>query len=419
MSDLTVKTAQNIERAQSSISGCANGVGMDLAVLAAQAAVCAVSPLLMERSEEMKKRFISLDEKLRRAATNAYGLAGSDKRGSAAPTSYSTACGQEWRVRIRINETEARDRLSDLKARAGRLREYRDMLRTAEREIRDVRAPEQDISSLTGLEKVMGVGGVNGRTLVEMVRDSAAESLRQAGKELDRILSFLGKVSSFGPYVVDKFLAAEEKAKLAPYEEVLTQSVGISGNADPSAVRGQIAALTAAQADYREFYGTSSPAIEGEIARLVDLVIRQAMKDVGNGGQKYKDWFFNHYGGLNPSGNFAWCDRYVSWFIGQLGFKMKAGGCGYQRKEFKKYGGWHEEPDYKPKNGDIVFFNWDGGNGAAHVGVVHIADDGEIYILQGNYGNKVDYVKLSDQLKDKTGKKHVLGYGDPTCLPRL
>lgn len=179
--------------------------------------------------------------------------------------------------------------------------------------------------------------------------------------------------------------------------------------------------LKAMQAEYVALYGVESETIKAEIARIRELRIEAAIEaglgKLGMGGDWFKNWFFKTYGGTDPAKvNFAWCDRFASWMLAQMGYEMRAGGCPGQMKEFEKRGGLHQEADYRPKTGDVIFFDWGKGK-AQHVGIVHVADDGEIYVLQGNYESQVSYVKLSDQLKAGKGEvRRVIGYGDPTCL---
>ncbi|MBQ5951828.1 MAG: CHAP domain-containing protein [Lachnospiraceae bacterium] len=424
MSDLTEKTAQAIERAQTEIHDGALKIGISLVTLSGHCAVCKASPALSQSSDTAVRLFLSIDENLKTAVTGAYALAGSKKKGKLTNPRFSTACGAAWRDGLQIDTAGIDGELKKIKAQAVVLEMARISLGNAERAVRAVRSMEQDLSSISGIEALAG-SMINKLMLVDVFRDKAADALRRAGADLKRILTWLNLICSAYAALRTQFSAAEEQARMTQFEDRMEKSRAIQTKQQAREKGKQtVKDLKAMQAEYVALYGVESETIKAEIARIrqlrIDAAIEAGLGKLGMGGDWCKDWFYKTYGGIDPAKrDFAWCDRFASWMLVQMGYEMKAGGCPAQMKEFKKRGGLHQEADYRPKTGDVVFFDWGKGK-AQHVGIIHVADDGEIYVLQGNYNSQVSYVKLSKILEIKKGEegkvKRVIGYGDPTCL---
>ena len=87
--------------------------------------------------------------------------------------------------------------------------------------------------------------------------------------------------------------------------------------------------------------------------------------------------------------------------------------CFYMIDGFKKLGRWEERDDYKPKAGDIIFYDWeDDGNGdnmgtPDHVGIVEKCGDNAISVIEGNYSNSVKRRTLV------VNGRYIRGYGIP------
>lgn len=127
-------------------------------------------------------------------------------------------------------------------------------------------------------------------------------------------------------------------------------------------------------------YGLESPTGGGS----KDLVA-VAKKQVGNvGGRPYWSWY-----GFNS--RVEWCACFVSWCANQCGY-IKAGvipkfaACHSQgvpwfkaRNRWKPGGG-----SYKPKPGDIIFFDWQPNGHSDHVGIVEKYANGTVYTIEGN-----------------------------------
>ena len=91
---------------------------------------------------------------------------------------------------------------------------------------------------------------------------------------------------------------------------------------------------------------------------IVDKFIKTAKVEVGNGGRKYRQWFYGseQYG-------VAWCAVFVSWCLAQIGITdIKTDGAGCFAREYQSRGKWLEsefsDSSTTPKAGDIVTFTW-------------------------------------------------------------
>ena len=142
--------------------------------------------------------------------------------------------------------------------------------------------------------------------------------------------------------------------------------------------------------DYRELWnlvlygiGTGS----GEIVAV-------ALSQVGNiGGQPYWSWYGFTY-------RVEWCAIFVSWCANECGYIdagviPKFASCVLGSRWFKDRGLWQDK-SYTPNPGDIIFFDWDKPGGFSgpqdgvpdHVGIVERVENGRVYTIEGNSGDK-------------------------------
>jgi len=135
----------------------------------------------------------------------------------------------------------------------------------------------------------------------------------------------------------------------------------------------------------------------------VEQLTSIAKQQIGNGGSKYRKWFYNRdtdYYGVN------WCAVFISWLFNQVGglnkYIVKTDGAGSIPRESISagLGGWYES-EYSanattPKAGDVVVFTWNGigympGQDkyySNHVGYVYAVDNANIYTIEGNTNSK-------------------------------
>lgn len=123
-------------------------------------------------------------------------------------------------------------------------------------------------------------------------------------------------------------------------------------------------------------------------------IVAVALSQVGNvGGQPYWSWYgFSH--------RVEWCAIFVSWCANECGYIdagaiPKFAGCVQGSRWFKERGLWQDK-SYTPNPGDVIFFDWNDPGGYSgpqdgvpdHVGIVERVENGRVYTIEGNSGDK-------------------------------
>lgn len=112
----------------------------------------------------------------------------------------------------------------------------------------------------------------------------------------------------------------------------------------------------------------------------------------------------------------AWCATFVSAVAVKLGYTAiipTECSCNYMIEGFKRIGCWVENDAYTPKQGDVIFYDWqDSGSGdnvgsSDHVGYVDSCDGVNIVAIEGNKNNAVERRTL------KVNGKYIRGFGVP------
>lgn len=130
----------------------------------------------------------------------------------------------------------------------------------------------------------------------------------------------------------------------------------------------------------------------------MNKVVEIAEKEIGvkenppdSNNVKYNSWFFNK----EVSGkSFAWCGAFVSWCFAQSGlplgiidYRKGFAGCNYAVKNIHKWG----RIVTVPKEGDVVFYDWDGNGVFDHTGIfVKDLGKGFFEAIEGNTAFKND-----------------------------
>ena len=134
-------------------------------------------------------------------------------------------------------------------------------------------------------------------------------------------------------------------------------------------------------------------------------IVAVAQTQIGNeGGLKYCEWYGYPY-------RVEWCAIFVSWCADQCGYLD----AGVLPKELNviPYVEWFRERDqwqyrdYEPSPGDLIFYDWEGDGLADHVGIVERVEDGVVYSIEGNAGDRC--IENSHYL----GTSPIYGYGVP------
>ena len=115
-------------------------------------------------------------------------------------------------------------------------------------------------------------------------------------------------------------------------------------------------------------------------------MVAVAQSQIGNvGGEPYWSWWGLDY-------RVEWCAIFVSWCADQCGY-LDAGvlpkmeGVRPYVDWFIERGQWQGR-DYEPSPGDIIFFDWESDGLPDHVGIVEKVEDGLIYTVEGNSGDR-------------------------------
>jgi hypothetical protein len=112
----------------------------------------------------------------------------------------------------------------------------------------------------------------------------------------------------------------------------------------------------------------------------------------------------------------AWCATFVSAVAikcGATSIIPKECSCEKMIALFKGLGCWQENDSYRPKAGDIIFYDWeDSGSGdtvgaANHVGIVEVVSGATITVIEGNKNNAVERRNIA------VNGRYIRGYGLP------
>ena len=115
-------------------------------------------------------------------------------------------------------------------------------------------------------------------------------------------------------------------------------------------------------------------------------IVEVALTQVGNeGGEPYWSWWGLDY-------RVEWCAMFVSWCADQCGYLEtgvlpKMEGVRPYVDWFIQRGQWQGR-DYEPSPGDIIFFDWESDGLADHVGIVEKVENGFVYTVEGNSGDR-------------------------------
>ena len=119
---------------------------------------------------------------------------------------------------------------------------------------------------------------------------------------------------------------------------------------------------------------------------IVKAALKELNEGIHKGGTKYWQWY-----GFN--GRVEWCAIFVSYNAEKAGVKMEHFAyCPTGIENFKANNQWFRKGSL-PKNGNIIFFDWDGDSISYYVGIVEKVENEVVYTIEENSGNKI--AKLS------------------------
>ena len=236
----------------------------------------------------------------------------------------------------------------------------------------------------------------NGQEVVTMT-DDKKELLKQVFWDMNQLASFTSTVLGEGDEEDTTTLHITVTAKTA---DEMADVYGFNASQ-----RQQLAELLSNE--YRELWSSVLYGIGTGSGEIVAVALSQ----VGNvGGQPYWSWYgFSHRVG--------WCAIFVSWCADQCGYieagaTPKFAGCVQGSRWFKERGLW-QDGSYTPNPGDLIFFDWDDPGGFSgpqdgvpdHVGIVERVENGRVYTVEGNSGDKCC------QRSYPVGYYEIYGYG--------
>jgi hypothetical protein len=153
--------------------------------------------------------------------------------------------------------------------------------------------------------------------------------------------------------------------------------------------------------EYADLWSSVLYGISGGSKKILSVAAMQ----IGNsGGQPYWSWY-------GFGSRVEWCACFVSWCANECGYIdagiiPKFASCDVGMNWFKNHSLWQTNT-YTPREGDIIFFDWDSDGLANHVGIVEKVKDGKVHTIEGNSGD------ACKKLEYNSGDSRILGYGVP------
>lgn len=131
---------------------------------------------------------------------------------------------------------------------------------------------------------------------------------------------------------------------------------------------------------------------------IVKVALNELAESQHQGGQKYWSWYGFNY-------RVEWCAIFVSYAAEKAGVSMEHFAyCPTGIANFKAKNQWKDRSQ-EPKSGDIIFFDWNGNGVSDHVGIVEKVENGRVYTIEGNSGDRI--ACLSYDLSSR----YIMGYG--------
>ena len=153
--------------------------------------------------------------------------------------------------------------------------------------------------------------------------------------------------------------------------------------------------------EFADLWSSVLYGISGGSKKIISVAVMQ----IGNsGGQPYWSWY-------GFGSRVEWCACFVSWCANECGYIdagiiPKFASCDVGMTWFKDHSRWQSNT-YTPREGDIIFFDWDSDGYANHVGIVEKVENGKVHTIEGNSGD------ACKKLEYNSGDSRILGYGVP------
>ena len=117
--------------------------------------------------------------------------------------------------------------------------------------------------------------------------------------------------------------------------------------------------------------------------------------------------------GIGFKNRVEWCACFVSWCANESGYIEtgvipKFSACHNEGFAWFKTCGLWQDAGYIPKEGDIIFFDWEQDGHSDHVGIVEKIENEKVYTIEGNSDGDMCKQKNYD-----VNSKVIYGYGTP------
>lgn len=204
---------------------------------------------------------------------------------------------------------------------------------------------------------------------------------------------------------------ATEVLTLASVEETVEYSI----SHDITAFLKDDYSLNVARDGYSYNYFTSASYVPDYIQNSINAgadgsslcILEAANAEVGttegsDGSTEYGIWYGDVYG--EPYFDTAdWCAMFVAWCADQVNVSTSVIPCvasvPTMRNHFLSYSRYYSlaTSSFTPQPGDL-FFQYDSAESPNHIGIVHSVSGGYVYVIDGNYSNKVNFrsMRLTD-----------------------
>ena len=153
--------------------------------------------------------------------------------------------------------------------------------------------------------------------------------------------------------------------------------------------------------EFADLWSSVLYGISGGSKKLISVATAQLGT---SGGQPYWSWY-------GFGSRVEWCACFVSWCANECGYIdtgiiPKFASCDVGMTWFKDHNRWQTNT-YTPRDGDIIFFDWDSDGYANHVGIVEKVENGKVHTIEGNSGD------ACKRLQYNSDDFRILGYGVP------
>lgn len=137
--------------------------------------------------------------------------------------------------------------------------------------------------------------------------------------------------------------------------------------------------------------------IESSSSKALRVFARELGRNEADGeDDKYILWY-NAATGTKFATTVAWCAISASWANRRGGVDEKNypnfSSCSASLKVLEKNGLVKSPKTYKPKSGDLIYFDWDQNGTAEHVGMVFSFDGKYVETIEGNSSDAVRHKK--------------------------